>query len=325
MQRFLAAIVLTALVGLGAHAQEKTYSIMLIAFRGVTAAETGFMDYLKSRMKVNFIVRDANGARAGIKDFVSEARQSRVDLVYSFGTTVTLETVGAMGKVDPAAHLVDIPVVFNIVADPVGAGLAQAFAATGRNLTGVSHLVPMADQLRAMQRFRKVQKLGVIFNSFEANSLLAVQQLRQQAAEFKYELVEAPLRSGQIPDAREIDEVMRGLLAAKPDFVYLPSDSSLIERAATIVRLANEARTPVLSATEDPIRKDGALFGLVSNYANAGAFAGYKAEQILLGREAVGNIPIETLRRFTLLIDMKSAARLGVYPPLDLIKIGELL
>ncbi len=28
--------------------------------------------------------------------------------------------------------------------------------------------------------------------------------------------------------------------------------------------------------------------GLVSNYSNAGAFAGYKAEQILLGKTAVG-------------------------------------
>jgi putative tryptophan/tyrosine transport system substrate-binding protein len=80
-----------------------------------------------------------------------------------------------------------------------------------------------------------------------------------------------------------------------------------------------------VSATEGPIREDGALMGLVSNYANAGAFPGYKAEQILRGKEAVRNIPIETLQRFTLLVNMTTAVQLGVYPPLDLIKIAELL
>jgi len=194
-------------------------------------------------------------------------------MIYTFGTTVTLDTVGAAGKVDPNLHVVDIPVVFNIVADPVGAGLASAFAATGRNLTGVSHLVPMPDQLRAMQRFRKVRKLGVIYNLLEANSKLAVEQLRQLAPQFQFDLIEVPLLSGQKPEASEIGEAMHRLLESKPEFVYLPSDSSLIERAAMIVGPASAAGVPLISATEDPIRKDGALMGLVSNYSNAGAFA----------------------------------------------------
>ena len=117
---------------------------------------------------------------------------------------MTLDVVGAAGKVDPAVHVTDIPVVFNIVADPVGAGLAPAFAATGRNLTGVSHLVPMADQLKAMQRFRQVTKLGVIYNVSEPNSRLAVAQLRGLAAQFKFQLVEEAIISGPKPEAAEI-------------------------------------------------------------------------------------------------------------------------
>jgi hypothetical protein len=45
----------------------------------------------------------------------------------------------------------------------------------------------------------------------------------------------------------------------------------------------------------------------------------------LLGKSAVGKTPIETLQRFALVVNMKTALRLGVYPPLDVIKIGELL
>ena len=293
LHRLLAGIVLCTLLLCGATlAQEKSYKVMMILFRGTTQAETGFMDHLRGRLPVEFLVRDV---------------------------------AGAVGKVDPAVHVTNIPVVFNIVADPVGAGLAPAFAATGRNLTGVSHLVPMADQLRVMQRFGQVTKLGVIYNVSEPNSRLAVAQLRGLAAQFKLQLLEAAVISGPKPDAAEVAEAMQPLIAARPGFIYLPSDSSLIERAATIVELARSAGIPIISATEGPIRQDGALMGLVTNYANAGAFAGYKAEQILRGKEAVRSIPVETLQRFTLVVNMTTAVQLGVYPPLDLIKIAELL
>jgi putative ABC transport system substrate-binding protein len=326
MHRLLPGIVLCVLLLCGGTlAQEKTHKVMMILFRGITPAETGFMDHLRGRLPVDFLVRDVARERVKVRQFVEEARRERVDLIYTFGTSVTLDVVGAAGKVDPAVHVTNIPIVFNIVADPVGAGLAPAFAATGRNLTGVSHLVPMVDQLRAMQRFRQVTKLGVIYNVSEPNSRLAVAQLRALAAQFKLELVEAAVISGPRPDAGEVAEAMRPLIAARPGFIYLPSDSSLIERAATIVELALPAGIPIISATEGPIRQDGALMGLVTNYANAGAFAGYKAEQILRGKEAVRSIPIETLQRFTLVVNMATAVHLGVYPPLDLIKIAELL
>ena len=327
MHRLLLAIILAAASAGTALAQTKTFKVMLVLFRGETAAEHGFMEQLKARVPVEFAIRNVDGERAKVKEFVDEAKRNRPDLIYTFGTTVTLDTVGAIGEVDPSRHIVDIPVIFNIVADPIGAQLATGFTATGRNLTGVSHLVPMTDQLRAMQRFKQVQRLGVIYNPYEANSVLAVTQLKEHAEQFRFALTEAALATapGQKPSPQDIAEAMQRLIAARSDFIYLPSDSSLIERAATIVGLATVARIPVISATEGPIREDGALMGLVSNYSNAGAFASYKAEQILVGKQPAGRIPIETLQRFALVVNMTTAIQLGVYPPLDLIKIAELL
>ena len=308
-----------------AMAQRSNHTVMLILFRGRTTAEDAFMLYLKERVPVEFLIRDIDGDRTKIRQFLNEARQRRVDLVYSFGTTVTQEVVGVLGSVDRNRHLVDIPVVFNIVADPVGAGLADGLAATGRNVTGVSHLVPLRDQISAMQRFATMRKLGVIYNVAEVNSLLAVVQLRQLASSLEYELIEAPLGTGHRPSTTEIEHAMERMLAARPDFVYLPSDSSMIANAQTIVRLATAAKVPVISATESPIYEAGALFGMVTKYVNAGAFAGYKAEQILLKKQLVGSIPIERLQRYSLVINMNAAAQLGIYPPLDLLRIAELV
>lgn len=308
-----------------ANAQRSSHLVMLILFRGQTAAEEAFMLYLKERLPVEFLIRDIDGDRTKIRQFLNAARQRRVDLVYTFGTTVTQEVVGVLGSVDRNRHLVDIPVVFNIVADPVGAGLADGLAPTGRNVTGVSHLVPLRDQISAMQRFATIRKLGVIYNVAEVNSLLAVVQLRQLANILEYELLEAPLGTGHRPSTTEIEQAMERMLSGRPDFVYLPSDSSMIANAQTIVRLATAAKVPVISATESPIYEAGALVGMVTKYVNAGAFAGYKAEQILLKRQAVGAIPIERLQRYSLVINMNAAAQLGIYPPLDLLRIAELV
>jgi putative ABC transport system substrate-binding protein len=327
MVRLLLGLLIAAALPCAAAAQQKPHKVTLILFRGITPADQGFMDQMKARLPVEFTVRDARGSRVRIREFVEEARRDRPDLLYTFGTTVTLDTVGAVGQVDPKFHIVDIPVVFNIVADPVGAKLASAFAATGRNLTGVSHLVPMPDQLRAMQRFKPVKKLGVIYNPYEANSALAIDQLKGLTAQFQFSLVEAALQTapGQPVATQDVVNAMLQLVAAKPDFVYLPSDSSLIARASTIVGMATAAKIPVISATEGPIRDDGALVGLVSNYHNAGAFAAHKAEQILVGKQPAGQLPIETLQRFALVVNMTTAFQLGVFPPLDLIRIAELL
>ena len=327
MFRILLGLLMAATLPCVAKAQQKPFKVTMILFRGITQAEHGFMDQLKARVPVEFTIRNVEGSRPKIREYVEEAKRVRPDLIYTFGTTVTLDTVGAVGKADPHLHITDIPVIFNIVADPVGARLATAFAVTGRNLTGVSHLVPMADQLRVMQRFKPVKSLGVIYNPYEANSMLAVDQLKKDAGPFGFALTEASLQTapGERPVTQDIVDAMQRLATVKPDFIYLPSDSSLIERAATIVGMATAAKIPVISATEGPIRDDAALVGLVSNYYNAGAFAAHKAEQILVGKQPAGRLPIETLQRFAVVVNMSTAIQLGLYPPLDLIRIAELL
>ena len=98
MNRFLSGIVsCTLLLCGGALAQDKSYKVMMILFRGTTQAETGFMDHLRGRLPVEFLVRDVAGVRGKAREFVEEARRERVDLIYTFGTSVTLDVVGATG------------------------------------------------------------------------------------------------------------------------------------------------------------------------------------------------------------------------------------
>lgn len=306
----------------------RPYKVMMILYRGATDAEKGFMDYFKRRnIAVEYTVRDAQADNAKIAEFVREARALRPDLIYTFGTTVTAEVAGLEGAVDPARHITDIPVVFDIVADPIGAKLVKSLSGSGRNVTGASHLVPLAAQMKALQAMRATQTLGVVYNPLEKNSTLAVRELETMASSFGLAVLAVPvvLDSAGKPSPEGIVAAMQTLVAKKPQFIYIPSDSFLIKNADMVVRSARRAMIPVFAATEAPIRNDGALLGLVSTYFNVGELAAYKAEQILTRKAAVSQIPVETLNRFTYLVNMGAAKNLGVYPPLSVVKMAELV
>jgi putative ABC transport system substrate-binding protein len=331
--RFSSLLLLCGLIGSSVATSApdttvKPYRIMMLLYRGQTEAEKGFMDYFKRRhIPVEFIVRDAQANTAKIPEFVAEAKDLKPDLIYTFGTTVTAAVAGLEGEADATRNITDIPIVFDIVADPVGARLIKSLKSSGRNLTGASHIVPLGAQLQALQAMRSTSSLGVIYNPNEPQSVLAVRELEKIAPAYSLTLHSVPLQvvGKNPPTADAIGPAMRELVARKPQFIYVPSDSFLIKNASRVVLAAHNAGIPVFAATEAPIRDDGALLGLVSTYANVGELAAHKAEQILSKRARPAQIPIESLNRFTYLINMKSAKSLGVYPPLSVLKFAELI
>ncbi len=311
-----------------ASAEPKNYRVMMILYRGVTEAEKGFMNYFAERkIPVDFIIRDVQEDKTLLPGLVNEIKTRKPDLVYTFGTTVTAEVVGTIGKINPAKHVTDIPVVFNIVADPVGAELIESLSSSNRNLTGVSHVVPIEAQVKALQSVRSFNRLGVIFNPQEKNSQLAVNELKNLAKKFKYQIDAIPVKlddNGK-PFAEGVAASMVELINRKPQFIYIPSDSFLIKNSSAVTQPSIGAKIPTFSATEAPIREAGAMMGLVSTYYNVGKFAGYKAEQILVNGKAPRMIPIETLNRFTFLINMQTAKKVGLYPPVGVLRFAEVI
>jgi putative ABC transport system substrate-binding protein len=316
-----------AIGALPAMAAAPVHRVMLLLYRGETAADRGFMDYLSQRLPVEFIVRDAASDKGRVAAMVAEARATRPDLIYTFGTTVTTETVGKIGHIDPSRHIGDIPVVFNIVADPVGAGLTTETGSSQRNVTGVSHLAPVDAQWQALQRYGKASRLAILFSSNEQNAVLAATQMaalvRRQGCKVDLFGIDA-IADGK-PASRSLQTALSSALRTKPDWLYLPSDSFLIAHAKEVIGTAAQAGVPVFAATEEPVRDAGALAGLVSPYYAAGQFAAFKAEQILSGRKAPAQIPIDTLARFTYLINIATAKQLRRYPPLALLRFAEMV
>lgn len=333
MRWVVALVLLLVLVGNGVHTPMAAdgpatgpYRIYMVLYRGETEAERGFLDYLHQQgLEISVQVRDLDYDTARLPAIREEIRTARPDLVYSFGTTVTLGLVGAAGAVDPAVHVTEQPVVFNIVADPVGAQLVSDLAGSGRNLTGASHAVPLETQYRTLRTALPWQRLGVIYHAGEVNARLAVDDLARRVERDGRELVRAPVfTEGGDLDLR-LELAVRSLAEAGAEVIYLPSDSLVIANARQISRQAGWYGLPTFAATEQPVRSGGATMGLVSAYYSVGQLAGYKAEQILRLRHDPGSMPIDSIDRFTFIVNVSEALRLRMVPPVSLLRVADFI
>lgn len=302
--------------------------IYMILFRGETAVEKGFRDYFAvNGMPVELIVRDVALDVGKVPQLIAEARAMKADLIYTWGTPVTLAVVGKEGAADPARHVTDIPVVFTMVASPQGSGLVKSLASSGRNITGACHVVPTSQQLSAIRAYRRFERLAIIYNPAEPNSVQNVKDLRAVAARERFQLLERPVpldAKGQ-PLPAELPAMVAELAQQNVQLLYIGPDSFLAANRKVLTEAALAARLPAFSATEIAVREGKALFGLVSGYESVGRLTAHKAQQILRQHMAPSAIPIETLARFSYLVNMPVAAQLDLYPPLKVLNYAELL
>ncbi|MFM9886459.1 MAG: ABC transporter substrate-binding protein [Burkholderiales bacterium] len=304
------------------------YRIYAITFRGMTDVEKGFKDHFASRqIPVEITFRDLNRDSARLPGFVQEIRATRPDLIYTWGTSVTLGIVGPHDAGDRARYITDIPVVFTLVAAPVLAKIVGDLRSSKRNVTGVYHVAPTEAQIRTMASYRPFDTLGVLYTPTEQNSVVVMDELRKLARERGFTVVDRTFRldASRKVTAEGAADLVREIKDAKAQWLYLPPDSFLGSQAKDlIIPAAMEVGLPTFASTEQ-LMEAGALAGLVSRYHSIGQFTAYKAEQILVGKTAPAAIPIETLKRFSFQIRMEAAERLKFPPPLPMLNYAELI
>lgn len=317
-----------SLAGGQAWAQQKPPRVWQLLFRGETEAEQGFRDYLKERhFSIDLTVRNINRDRSKLPGIVAEMRAAKPDLIYTWGTPNSIAVLGPYDAVDPARHITDIPVVFTMVADPVGAKLAPKWGSTARNATGTSNAVPLDAQIKAMASYRPVRKLGVVFNPAEPNSVANIASLKALQADLRFELVAhaVGLDAKQVPVPADVPQMVEKLAAAKVDWIYIGPDTFIGDQRGALTAKAIEVGVPVFTGTELEVRTSDALCGLVARYYTVGQFTADKALQILRDGVPASRIPVERIKSFSLVINMRAAKALKLFPPMALLKYAELI
>lgn len=303
------------------------FDIQMVVWRGVTKAEQAFIHYVEERNLTDQVkIWDAAQDPVRLQEIRRQILVQPPELLYLFGTTVTLAFIGKTTDAAAPTALDRIPMVFNIVADPVGSGITQGYGPTGRNFTGVSHNVPLSVQAKVISDLG-VTRVTALFNPAESNSAVTLETLSGHLQSHRVALNRIPVTAA--PDRRRSPrrwrKIAERLQQADVDLVYLPSDSLVISRAAAIVAGIHQAGLPTFSATEEPIGKAGALMGVISHYSAAGRYAAVIAERILRQGVAPGTIPIATPSRYLFLVNEATMRQLKYYPPIPLLRFAEFI
>lgn len=327
--------ILAGLAGIGAAAacpraaraaaKDKPFRIYMALFRGWEECSQGFKDYfINQNIPVELIVRDAAQDKSKLREFVAEAKSLDVDLVYTWGTTVTQEMLGPYDAVDPARHITHIPAVFAIVSQPVGAKVVPDLKSSGRNVTGTSYLVPVETQVNLIQSYRPFTKLGMVYNPQESNSLVVIKELQAQGrlSGFQLQAVPVDLVEGK-PSVASIAPKVAELKAAGAEFLYIPPDTFINVNRDVLTEAALDQRLPSFAAAENPVVNSKAMFGGVYHYYPVGLLTAYKAEQILVHKRAPADIAIDAPKRPSIIINMPVVRALGFYPPMNLLGLAE--
>ncbi len=314
-----AAALLAPLAAVAPAASAGTHvpRIYMILFRGETDVEAGFHQWFKdNRLQADFMVRSVEMDASRVPSLLEEARAWRADLIYTWGTPVSLAV---------AAREFDIPVVFTMVSAPIAAGLVQSLASSQRNLTGVSHVVPARQQMSAIRSYRRFDRIGAIFNPNEVNARVAMREMRVEAERVGAEFTPHPVpldEQGQ-PRAAAIPEMLREFAEHKAQLIYIGPDSFIASQRILVTETALALGLPVFSAAEVALRDGSALFGLVAGYKNVGRLTAHKVAQILYHRVKPAALPIETPGTYSYLVNMDVARQLGMMPPARVLQFAE--
>ena len=192
-----------------------------------------------------------------------------------------------------------IPIVYTAVTDGASAGLK------GNNITGTSDMSPLDKQAELIKNLLpKAKKVGFIYNPSEQNSILLLEKFKGIAKAKGLTVVEKGASS-----VNDINLAIDSLLS-QIDVLYIPTDNLVYSSASLVIQKANRKNIPVIASTKDIVEK-GALATESIDYEKLGYQTGERVIDILNGKNPK-DIPVETLKQTTLVINQKIAKKYNI-------------
>lgn len=289
----------------------KTYEIgitQIVEHPALDACRKGIIDKLKELgfeegKNVKYDIQIAQGNIATANQIAQKFVGDKKDLIVAIATPTALAVANLTKK---------IPIVISAITDPVGAKLVKSLNKPGVNITGTTDMSPVKEQIALFDKLNiPVKRVGVIYNSGEANSRALVGILKNIAKGRGILVVEATVTnsSGVLMAAKS--------LVGKVDGIYIPTDNTVVSALESVLQVSFENKIPVITGDTDSVVR-GALASLGMDYYKLGLQTGTIVARVLKG-ENPANIPVETLKDLDLFINEATAKKLGIKIPADLL------
>jgi putative ABC transport system substrate-binding protein len=203
-----------------------------------------------------------------------------------------------------------VPIVMAIIGDPVATGVVANLARPEANITGSAYFNPELAAKR-LELFKEAlvgaKRVAVLVNPDNLGGMRNFKAMQEAAASRQLEL-----RLFEVRGERDIESAFTAMAKTRLDGVLTTDDSVLITSAATVAKLAKQARLPLVGFTE--LADAG---GLISYGVNRGELyrrAAYFVDRIIKGSKPA-DLPIEQAMRFEIVVNMKTAKDFGLTIP----------
>lgn len=283
--------------------------VQLLEHPALDAATEGFQDKLKELLgdDVQFDYQNAQGEQTNCTTIATKFVSNNVDLIMANATTALQSA---------AAATADIPIVGTSVTDYKTAGVINENDAPGTNVTGVSDLAPVDEQIALLQKVcPDAKKVAIVYCSAEPNSIF-------QADLAKKYLADAGLESAEytVADSNEIQAVITKAVS-ECDTVYIPTDNTIANNVEIIKNVTVPAGIPVICGEEN-LCAGGGLATLSISYYELGQKAGEMAYEILVNGADPATMPIAYVSdNIVAKYNAEVAEALGITMPEDMVVI----
>lgn len=313
-----AAMALTACGGNDAAddaAAGDTYTVGIIQqleHPALDAATEGFQDKLTELLgedKVTFDYQNAQGEQTNCTTIATKFVSNKVDLIMANATTALQAAAAATG---------DIPIVGTSVTDYKTAGVVDSNEEPGRNVTGVSDLAPIDQQIELLLKLvPDTQKVGIVYCSAEPNSAY-----QAKLAEAELDKAGVAWAEYTAADSNEVQSVVTKAVG-ECDALYIPTDNTIANNTEIVKNIAVPAGIPVI-AGEENLCKGCGLATLSISYYDLGAKAAEMAYEILVNGAAPAQMPIGYVSDgITEKYNTDIAEALGIAIPENMVAIGK--
>ncbi|WCK55838.1 ABC transporter substrate-binding protein [Aneurinibacillus sp. Ricciae_BoGa-3] len=296
-----------ASAGSSASTSGKIYNIgisQIVEHPALDAARKGFIDALKENgledgknLKIDYknAQNDQSTNNTIAQGFVADKK----DLILGISTPSAQAAL---------QNTKDIPVLFTAVSDPVGAKLVKDLKAPGNNVTGTSDTPPeaIANVVQSMHDlFPQAKKVGIIYNSGEANSVANVKRADDEMKKVNLTPVEQT-----VTNTSEVKQAAESLVG-KVDLLYIPQDNTAVSAIKSIVGVAQANKIPLFVGEKESV-KSGGFAGIGFEYYDLGHAAGLMAVKILKDGAKPGDMPVEYPKQLRLTINKQAAKAMGI-------------
>jgi putative ABC transport system substrate-binding protein len=260
--------------------------------------------------------RWAEGRVERISEIAAEFAGSKVDVIVTHGNIAVAAAKRATS---------DIPIVFAIANDPLGAGLVASLARPGGNVTGLSlQQIDTADKRLALLRevMPGLRRLAIIANPDNSGSVQETRDTEAAARTLGFEVVTVEIRR-----AEDIAPAF-GDIKGRADALYVSGDAVLTTLLTSqqfdINSFAVSEKLPTMF-NQRAMAEKGGLMSYGASFLSLFRRTAEFVDKILRGAKPA-DIPVEQPTTFELVINLKTAKALGLtVPPMLLARADEVI